>query len=116
MTDRRHREDYKLAVADWPPADAAAWAEDTNPQPGPFSRHQPRSSATYRKYAAGWGVFLWYLQTKGQLDPAETPLQRVTMERLAGFWSMLQARGNGGYTILTRFEELRGALRLMVRA
>jgi hypothetical protein len=112
MTDRRG-ETYKLPIADWPCADAAAWHQACHPRPGPFSPHQPRSPHTYSKYAKGWGIYLRYLQAQGQLDPGETPAQRVTLERLGGFFAMLKARGNADYTIVGRLEEMRGALRLM---
>jgi hypothetical protein len=91
----------------------AAWQQACHPQPGPFSPHKRRSLHTYAKYAKGWGIYLRYLQSQNQLDPAETPVQRITLDRLAGFWTMLRARDNADYTIIGRFEELRGALRLM---
>jgi site-specific recombinase XerC len=104
---------YQLPVSAWPPTDAAAWHQACHPRPGPFSPHQPRSPHTYAKYAKGWGIYLRYLQTQGQLDRAAMPAQRITLERLGGFFAMLKARGNADYTIVGRFEELRGALRLM---
>jgi hypothetical protein len=58
MTDRRHREDYKLAVTDWPAADVAAWQKACHPLPGPFSAQPLRSPATYKKYADGYGIYL----------------------------------------------------------
>lgn len=113
MTDQRLHETYKLPISGWPAADGAAWQQACHPQPGPFNLHKSRSPHTYAKYAKGWGIYLRYLQTQGQLDLGETPAQRITLERLAGFWTMLKARGNADYTIIGRFEELRGALRLM---
>lgn len=114
MTDRRHREDYKLAVADWPATDAAAWHRACHPTPGPFSANPSRSPYTYRKYANGYGIYLWYLKCQGLLDPAERLADRVTIQRLGGFFAMLQQRGNADYTIVGRFDELRGAMRLML--
>ena len=103
----------RLPLADWPPADAAVWTAACNPLPGPFSQTPKRSSATYRMYAQGYAGFLWHLHRQGQLDPAETPVERVTRERLASYYNHLVQSGVADYTLVARFDSLRGALRLM---
>jgi hypothetical protein len=103
----------RLPLAVWPTADAAVWTAACNPVPGPFSQTPKRSPATYRMYAQGYAGFLWHLQRQGQLDPAETPAERVTLERLASYHDHLVQSGIADYSLVTRFDTLRGALRLM---
>jgi integrase len=103
----------RLPLADWPTADAAVWTAASNPLPGPFSQTPKRSPATYRMYAQGYAGFLWHLRRQGQLDPGETPVERVTRERLAGYYEHLVQSGVADYTLVARFDTLRGALRLM---
>ena len=103
----------RLPLTDWPTADAAAWTTACNPVPGPFSQTPKRSPATYCMYAQGYAGFLWHLQRQGQLDPAETPVERVTLERLASYHDHLVQSGVADYTLVARFDTLRGALRLM---
>ncbi|HEY1413394.1 MAG TPA: hypothetical protein VGF36_14710, partial [Rhodopila sp.] len=103
----------RLPLAAWPTVDAALWATACNPMPGPFSQTPQRSAATYRMYAQGYAGFLWHLQRQGQLDPAETPAQRVTLERLGSYHDHLVRSGVADYTLVARFDTLRGALRLM---
>ncbi len=106
----------RLPLAEWPAADAAAWKRACTPSAGPFSQNPPRSSATYSMYADGYAGYLWYLKSLNQLDPAETPAERVTRERLGGYHECLVRAGNADYTIVARFDGLRGALRLMYPA
>jgi hypothetical protein len=103
----------RLPQAAWPTADAAVWTAACNPLPGPFSQTPKRTPATYRMYAQGYAGFLWHLQRQGQLDPAETPVERVTRERLASYHDHLVQSGVANYTLVARFDTLRGALRLM---
>ena len=102
----------QLPVSAWPAADAAAWTVACNPRPGPFSRRK-LSPYTYRNYARSYGAFLWHLTTQGELDPAESPAQRVTLARLENFYEHLARCGNANTTITTRFEDLRSAMQLM---
>jgi hypothetical protein len=88
----------RLPLADWLTADAALWTAACNPVPGPFSPTPRRSPATYRMYAEGYAGFLWHLQRQGQLDPAETPVERVTLERLASYHDHLVQSGIADYT------------------
>ena len=83
---------------------------------GPFSQNLPRSPATYDMYADGYAGYLWHLKTLNQLDAAETPAERVTRERLGSYHERLTRAGLADYTIVARFDGLRGALRLMYPA
>jgi hypothetical protein len=103
----------RLPQADWPAADAAAWTAASNPRPGPFNRNRRRSPATYRMYAEAYAGFLWYLQSEGQLDPGEPLAERVTPTRFDHYYERLVQSGCADYTLITRFEALHGALRLM---
>jgi site-specific recombinase XerC len=103
----------RLPWADWPAADAAAWTAASNPRPGPFSRNRRRSPATFRMYAEAYAGFLWHLQSQGQLEPAETPAERLTPTRLDHYYERLVQAGCADYTLVNRFEALRSALRLM---
>jgi hypothetical protein len=102
-----------LPPVTWPQADATAWAAAREPTSGLFSQGRRRSPATYEVYATGYGYFLCYLESEGQLDPAETPAERPTLGRLGGYHERLVRAGLADYTIVARFEALRGALRLM---
>jgi hypothetical protein len=94
MTSARHTGRMgRLPLAAWPAADAAIWTAACNPAPGPFSQTPKRSPATYRMYREGYAGFLWHLQHQGQLDPAETPKARVTLERLASYYDHLVRSG-----------------------
>jgi hypothetical protein len=104
---------WRLPLAEWPATDAAAWERACTPCAGPFSQHPPRSPATYSMYADGYAGWLWHLRSLNQLDPAETPAERVTRERLGSYHERLVRAGNADYTIVARFDGLRGALRLM---
>jgi hypothetical protein len=103
----------RLPLAEWPVADAAAWERACKPSAGPFSQNPPRSPATYSMYGDGYAGWLWHLMSLNQLDPAETPTERVTPERLGSYHERLVRAGHADHTIVARFEGLRGALRLM---
>ena len=102
----------QLPVSAWPAGDARAWAAACSPRPGPFGRRS-LSPYTYRNYARSYGAFLWHLTTQGLLDPVERPAERVTLQRLESFYEQLVRSGNANTTIVTRFEDLRSAMRLM---
>lgn len=106
----------RLPIAEWPAADAAAWKLTRTPRAGPFSQNPQRSPATYSMYADGYAGYLWHLKSLNQLHPAETPAERVTRERLGDYHNRLVGAGCADYTIVARFEGLRGALRLMYPA
>ena len=90
MSEKQHAVRL-LPVKDWPPADAAAWREACSPRPSLLDELCQRSPATDRKYAAGYGAFLWFLGQQNWLDPAEPPAERVTLERLDGFFRWLSS-------------------------
>ena len=103
----------RLPLAAWPPADAAAWAAARDPAAGPFSQNPPRSPATYEDLRRRLWLLPLASRKRGQLDPAETPVERPTLGRLGGYHERLVRAGLADYTIVARFEALRGALRLM---
>jgi integrase len=113
MTDAVSCGVHCLPVPKWPPTDAAAWKKARDPGSSLLRQMSVLSPASYRKYETGYGIFLWYLDSRGQCIPSETPAERVTLERLDGFYQCLRQCGNADYTIVGRFEELRGALQLM---
>jgi hypothetical protein len=114
MTEISYRSGvHILPTRAWPPADAAAWARAQRTHRGPFGDNTVRSPFTYVKYASGYGAYLWHLHSLDLLDSAEGPAERVTLERLGSFYEQLVRCGNADYTIVGRFEEIRGALQLM---
>ena len=107
---------HALKLADWPPVDALAWAQALTRANSPFRKYgggRRRSPRTYDKYTKGYGMWLRYLQDMDELDPAVAAADRVTLDRIDGYFVHLEERGNGDYTIVGRFEELRGALQLI---
>ncbi len=107
---------HALKLADWPPVDALAWAQALTRANSPFRKYgggRRRSPSTYDKYIQGYGMWLRYLQDMDELDPAVAAADRVTLDRIDGYFVHLEERGNGDYTIVGRFEELRGALQLI---
>ena len=101
-------------VEHWPGADWAAWQRATSAGRGPFHRaHRCNSAYSVRKLRGGYARWLRYLDDAGQLDPDRPPGDRVTPERLDGYFEHLRARGNADATLVGRFAELRDALRMM---
>jgi hypothetical protein len=74
----------RLPLAEWPDADAAAWKRACTPCAGPFSQNPPRSLGTYGVYGEAYAGYLWHLRSLNQLDPAETPAQRVRIPTQGG--------------------------------
>ena len=64
-----------------------------------------RSAAYWRKVAAGYGFFLYWLDSRGELDPNEPIAKRVTRERVTAYLEYLKQR-NRGHTIHNRIQEL----------
>ncbi|MDA8250230.1 MAG: tyrosine-type recombinase/integrase [Rhodospirillales bacterium] len=105
-----------LRPADWPEADRRAWERAIAPPRGPFRSKgggRARNPATQRKTERGYGSWIFFLRQHGQLNPMETPAQRVTPERLDAYFLHLTGCGNADYTVIARFAELKTALRWM---
>jgi site-specific recombinase XerD len=104
---------HELPLSLWPAADAAAWRLACNPSVGPFGVARRLSPFTYEKYRKGWGVYLWHLDTCGRLDRAAIPADRARPDWLWAFYAELVRAGNSDNTLVGRFQEIQGALRLM---
>jgi integrase len=98
----------------WPEADRLAWIAAQAPGDvlDPGSVASMWSPATRRKTAAGYGRYLFWLAECGELDPAATPAERVTRERLVAYLADLR-RVNHGHTIQNRIQELGDAMRAL---
>jgi integrase/recombinase XerD len=97
-----------LRTCEWPARDRALWkaalqAGDVLEPGGVRNRYAAISN---RKVERGYGRWLTYLVTTGQLHPDETPDDRITRDRVAAYVDALDALGNGTYTILARLQEL----------
>src|SRR5262249_24549619 len=97
-----------LKACEWPPHDRALWkaslqAGDLVEPGGTRNRYAAISN---RKVERGYGRWLTYLATTGQLHLDEMPDDRITRDRVAAYVDALEALGNGTYTILARLQEL----------
>jgi integrase len=104
-----------LREREWPAHDRALWkaalrAGDLLEPGGIRNRYAPISN---RKVERGYGRWLTYLATTGQLHLDETPDDRITRDRVAAYVDALEALGNGTYTILARLQELYEAALVM---
>ena len=103
-----------IPVDRWPEADRTAWSAAHRPgdvlEPGGIA--STWSLATRRKTAAGYGRYLQWLAERDELDPAGTPADRVSRERLAAYLTDLR-RINRGHTIQNRIQELGDAMRAL---
>jgi site-specific recombinase XerC len=103
----------------WPALDRAAWTcgcTPVAPYGDPYGA--PRPGATLRpdtlsKISKGYGRWLCFLDARGELDPDQPPLARVTRQRLRGYFHALRQAGNADYTVIGRFDELRKAMRIL---
>jgi integrase/recombinase XerD len=95
-------------VEDWPEIDRALWEasmNDSDPleEPGLTSHWAP---ATRHKNRRGYGRWLNFLETSGQLDPMEDPANRLACERIGTYISELKDQGISSYTLRNRILEL----------
>lgn len=106
-----------LPPEEWPPADRAARAAVERSIKGRFSVRGPAAryaSQAIGKVFAGYSRWLGFHHYHGMLDPNSGVMDRVTEERVVAYFDELQALGNRDYTIVSRFQELQTALRLLV--
>ena len=98
-------------VAEWPPADRAAWERAIRPgdllEPGGRASHC--NAYSLRKYAKGYGRWLTWLAQRGELDQDEAAGGRATQARVVAYLADLQEL-NGKQTVLNRVQELRSVL------
>jgi hypothetical protein len=104
-----------LPFGNWPELDRQLWEDGCRPghgldDPGYGALLGPKSR---EKAQDGYGRWLGFLAWLGGLDPAAHPVERVTRDRAAKFFALMRELGNRDYTITSRFQELRMALRIM---
>lgn len=98
-----------MKLADWPQADRRLWqealfpADPFEPTGGTRASHSRQSNFKTEK---GYGRWLTWLATTGQLDAEAAPHARITGERVKAYVEHLDGLGNGGQTILSRLQEL----------
>ena len=113
-TDPRRR---CLPIAEWPERDRLAWMEAMSRSAGTFSGRGYAATLgpkSLEKISDGYGRWLGHLAFLGELDPLACPGARPTMARLDRYFATLQELGNRDHTIIGRFQELQGALRILV--
>ena len=80
---------------------------------GKFLNHADGSSPTIKKTRKGYGRWLAYLASTGELDPDQPPADRVTLPALGRYFDALLEAGNAPFTVYGRFSDLHRALRIM---
>ena len=98
----------------WPEPDQAAWRKALQ-EIDPFGSGTPAAEWSERsrtKTARGYGRWLSWLSEKGQLDPHQTPDDRVTPPRVRNYVADL-ARSDSDFTVVCRVQELYDAIRVM---
>lgn len=83
-----------MPVEEWPPGDRATWeaaCQQATPLDPP-GRAVRWSKATRALAVMNWGRYLTFLASVDDLDPAETPGQRLTNERCTAFIQSLRQR------------------------
>ncbi|MHB2169514.1 tyrosine-type recombinase/integrase [Alsobacter sp. R-9] len=98
-----------MKVADWPVTDRRLWQEALTPV-DPFEptggTRAGHSRASNFKTAKGYGRWLTWLATTGQLGTDAAPHSRITRDRVKAYVEQLEGLGNGGQSILSRLQEL----------
>lgn len=101
----------------WPQWERLRWAAATG---GP-NRSLQDMRATYNlkpvtlmKAQAGYSRFLGFMDWAGLLDPDVAPETRVTSATANAFYEHMRAVGNRDHTIVSRFQELQTAMRVLV--
>ena len=104
-TDRQQR--LILRIEDWPEADRIAWAA-LFVRGGPLEADGLRAgwcAFTRTTYAESYGRWLAFLTRAGELDPATTPCERITRERIHRYVAYL-ADVMGSVTLAYRLDHL----------
>ena len=103
----------------WPETDRQAWLQGCLPG-DPFADdgenkgygHDLREGSRV-KTMKGYGRWLDFLNSRGWLEPWESPLARVTRPRLRAYFRVLRREGNADHTVIGRFQELNMAMKIM---
>ena len=104
---------------EWPAVDQTAWTRGctaVGPYDDPYGARRPGSTLrpdSLSKISKGYGRWFCFLDARGELDPDQPPLARVTRRRLRAYFHALRKAGNADYTIIGRFDELRKAMRIL---
>jgi hypothetical protein len=88
---RRH---VTLAVGDWPAIDRQLWHDATRPA-GFLETHRRASLLGRHRHdflERAYGRWLVFLDRRGELDPAQEPLDRVTEARVSAFVTDVRSR------------------------
>jgi len=115
MTVQNTSLDRRARFETWPDIDRALWIAgckrgDVFEKSGAGSELAPATlSLTARAYRA----LLDFLRANQWLDPATSPAERVTRDRLILFLQALKADGKADWTIIGRLEGIRRAIRIM---
>jgi integrase len=83
-----------MPLDEWPALDLAAWdaaCRQASPLDPPGLAVNWAESTRHLAMST-WGRFLTYLSCNGDLDPGESPQQRLTMDRCTGFIASLRER------------------------
>ena len=103
-----------LKLHDWPALDQELWAVGCCYTPFEECGHGARLCEESRKKTLkGYGSWLSFLQAQSWLDASQHPAERITRERLLAYFNAMRARGNRKYSILSRFIELRMAMKVV---
>ena len=105
-----------LPVEDWPASDRDLWQRSLVASTTLFGEDGARAHlrpATNRAVAKGYGRWLHFLASHGELDTDEPPGRCIVLDRVRRYVEALKAAGNHGSTIAARLEELRAAARVM---
>jgi hypothetical protein len=102
-----------LKPEEWPPLDRQLWEAACTPAEllddgGAAARLAPDSRKKYRK---GYGVWLSFLMARGWLNPEVHPVKRITRPRLAAYFQAMRGLKRRGFSIIGRFQELRGMMK-----
>ena len=113
MSAGREAKGRVMPLAEWPPADRAAWAEALtgadlfDPVPRPALRWR---ASTREATRGGYGRWLAWLDGAGLLDRSASFASRVTRSRVAAYAADLAATGSG-FSVAGRIQQLGDALR-----
>ncbi len=103
-------------VAAWPAADQQAWHRNIAPT-DPFGDEAHHGAtlrpATLLKVRKGYGRWLSFLASRGQLDIEIPPLERVSVPRLRAYCRTLLRAGNAPSTVIGRFADLTMAMKIL---
>jgi integrase len=102
MTDVAKAARLIVPVSSWPAPDQGAWRRALRPF-DPFDPSIGRAclwrASTRKTYEDGYGRFLAFLDSIGELERTAAPGDRATEVRLRAFYARLQADGLAPYTI-----------------